>query len=209
MTDFVVGLTGGVASGKSELSRRFEAKGIVVADADLAARAVVAPGHPALAQIVARFGPQILQDDGQLDRAALRQRIFEDATARRDLEAITHPAIRRLLQEQCRAAAGPYAIAAIPLLTEVGARARYPWLDRILVIDAPEALQHARLMQRDGITADLAQRMLAAQATRAERLAIADDVVVNDGAAAALQEAVEKLDEQYRALAAAKASTSL
>ncbi|WP_295970545.1 dephospho-CoA kinase [uncultured Xanthomonas sp.] len=208
MTDFVVGLTGGVASGKSELSRRFEAKGIVVADADLAARAVVAPGHPALAQIVARFGPQILQD-GQLDRAALRQRIFEDATARRDLEAITHPAIRRLLQEQCRAAAGPYAIAAIPLLTEVGAHTAYPWLDRILVIDAPEELQHARLMQRDGITADLAQRMLAAQATRAARLAIADDVVVNDGAAMELQEAVEKLDTQYRALAAAKASASL
>lgn len=207
MTDFVVGLTGGVASGKSELSRRFEAKGIVVADADLAARAVVSPGHPALAQIVARFGPQILQDDGQLDRAALRQRIFEDATARRDLEAITHPAIRQLLQARCSAAAGPYAIAAIPLLTEVGARTAYPWLDRILVIDAPEALQHARLMQRDGITADLAQRMLAAQATRAARLAIADDVVANDGAAAELQEAVERLDREYRALAAAKASS--
>lgn len=206
MTDFVVGLTGGVASGKSELSRRFEAIGIVVADADFAARAVVAPGHPALAQIVARFGPHILQADGQLDRAGLRQRIFEDAAARRDLEAITHPAIRQLLQAQCRAAAGPYAIAAIPLLTEVGARAAYPWLDRILVIDAPEALQHARLMQRDGITTDLAQRMLAAQATRAARLAIADDVVLNDGAAAALQDAVETLDRRYRALAAAKSS---
>ncbi|MCT8306458.1 dephospho-CoA kinase [Xanthomonas translucens pv. translucens] len=204
MSDFIVGLTGGVASGKSELSRRFEAKGIVVADADVAARAVVAPGHPALAQIVARFGTQLLREDGNLDRAALRQRIFEDPVARRDLEAITHPAIRALLQQACREAASPYAVAAIPLLTEVGARAAYPWLDRIVVVDAPEALQHARLMQRDGITAELAQRMIAAQATRAARLAIADDVVVNDGDAERLQDAADALDRQYRALAAAK-----
>ncbi|WP_058359047.1 dephospho-CoA kinase [Xanthomonas translucens] len=204
MSDFIVGLTGGVASGKSELSRRFEAKGIVVADADVAARAVVAPGHPALAQIVARFGTQLLREDGNLDRAALRQRIFEDPVARRDLEAITHPAIRALLQQACREAASPYAVAAIPLLTEVGARAAYPWLDRIVVVDAPEATQHARLMQRDGISAELAQRMIAAQATRAARLAIADDVVVNDGDAERLQDAADALDRQYRALAAAK-----
>jgi dephospho-CoA kinase len=204
VSDFIVGLTGGVASGKSELSRRFEAKGIVVADADVAARAVVAPGHPALAQIVTRFGPQILREDGSLDRAALRQRIFEDPVARRDLEAITHPAIRTLMQQSCREAASPYAVAAIPLLTEVGARAAYPWLDRIVVVDAPEATQHARLMQRDGITAELAQRMIAAQATRAARLAIADDVVVNDGDAERLQDAVDALDRRYRALAAAK-----
>ncbi|CTP87181.1 dephospho-CoA kinase [Xanthomonas graminis] len=204
MSDFIVGLTGGVASGKSELSRRFEARGIVVADADVAARAVVAPGHPALAQIVARFGTQLLREDGSLDRAALRQRIFEDPVARRDLEAITHPAIRMLLQRACREAASPYAVAAIPLLTEVGARAAYPWLDRIVVVDAPEATQHARLMQRDGISAELAQRMIAAQATRAARLAIADDVVVNDGDAERLQDAADALDRQYRALAAAK-----
>ncbi|MBN6110296.1 dephospho-CoA kinase [Xanthomonas bonasiae] len=204
MSDFIVGLTGGVASGKSELSRHFEAKGIVVADADVAARAVVAPGHPALAQIVARFGAQILREDGSLDRAALRQRIFEDPVARRDLEAITHPAIRGLMQQACHEAASPYAVAAIPLLTEVGARAAYPWLDRIVVVDAPEATQHARLMQRDGITAELAQRMIAAQATRAARLAIADDVVVNDGDAERLQDAVDALDRRYRALAAAK-----
>ncbi|UYB53337.1 dephospho-CoA kinase [Xanthomonas sp. AM6] len=204
MSDFIVGLTGGVASGKSELSRRFEAKGIVVADADVAARAVVAPGHPALAQIVARFGTQILREDGNLDRAALRQRIFDDPVARRDLEAITHPAIRLLMQQACREAASPYAVAAIPLLTEVGARAAYPWLDRIVVVDAPEAMQHARLMQRDGITAELAQRMIAAQATRAARLAIADDVVVNDGDASQLQDAADALDRRYRALAATK-----
>jgi dephospho-CoA kinase len=206
VSEFIVGLTGGVASGKSALSRHFEAKGIVVADADVAARAVVAPGHPALAQIVARFGPQILREDGSLDRAALRQRIFDDPQARRDLEAITHPAIRMLLQQACREATSPYAVAAIPLLTEVGARTAYPWLDRIVVVDAPEATQHARLMQRDGITAALAQRMIEAQATRAARLAIADDVVVNDGDAARLQDAANALDLRYRALAAAKAA---
>jgi dephospho-CoA kinase len=204
LSDFIVGLTGGVAAGKSELSRRFQAKGIVVADADLAARAVVAPGHPALAQIAARFGAQILQQDGSLDRGALRARIFADPVARRDLEAITHPAIRVLLQQACREAASPYAVAAIPLLTEVGARSAYPWLDRIAVVDAPEATQHARLMQRDGVTAELAQRMIAAQATRAARLAIADDVVVNDGDAQRLQDAADALDLRYRALAAAK-----
>lgn len=204
MSAFIVGLTGGVASGKSELSRRFEAKGIVVADADLAARAVVAPGHPALAQIAARFGAAILREDATLDRAALRQRIFDDPLARRDLEAITHPAIRLLLERTCREAASPYAIAAVPLLTEVGGRRAYLWLDRILLVDAPVELQHARLMQRDGITAELAERMIAAQASREARRAIADDVVVNDGHALRLQDAADALDRQYRALAAAK-----
>lgn len=206
MSEFIVGLTGGVASGKSALSRLFEAKGIVVADADVAARMVVEPGHPALARIVQRFGVRILREDGGLDRAALRQRIFDDPQARRDLEAITHPAIRTLVQQACREATSPYAVAAIPLLTEVGAHTAYPWLDRIVVVDAPEALQHARLMQRDGITAELAQRMIAAQATRAARLAIADDVVVNDGDAARLQDAADALDLRYRALAAAKSA---
>nr|WP_241093828.1 dephospho-CoA kinase [Xanthomonas sp.] len=197
-------MTGGVASGKSELSRRFEAKGIVVADADLAARTVVAPGHPALAQIATRFGAAILREDATLDRAALRQRIFDDPLARRDLEAITHPAIRLLLERTCREAASPYAIAAVPLLTEVGGRRAYPWLDRILLVDAPVELQHARLMRRDGVTAELAERMIAAQASREARRAIADDVVVNDGNAQRLQDAADALDRQYRALSATK-----
>ncbi|MBN6152800.1 dephospho-CoA kinase [Xanthomonas sp. AmX2] len=204
MSAFIVGLTGGVASGKSELSRRFEAKGIVVADADLAARTVVAPGHPALAQIATRFGAAILREDATLDRAALRQRIFDDPLARRDLEAITHPAIRLLLERTCREAASPYAIAAVPLLTEVGGRRAYPWLDRILLVDAPVELQHARLMRRDGVTAELAERMIAAQASREARRAIADDVVVNDGNAQRLQDAADALDRQYRALSATK-----
>jgi dephospho-CoA kinase len=202
MSRFVIGLTGGIAAGKSEVSRRFEALGITVADADLAARAVVAPGSEGLARIAAHFGDTILQADGQLDRAALRARIFDSAQARQALEAITHPAIRQLLRESCEQAEGPYAIAAIPLLTEAGGRQQYPWLDRILVVDVPVAVQHARLMQRDGIDAALADRMIAAQAGREARLALADDVVVNDGHPDHLQAHVERLDRAYRDLAA-------
>jgi dephospho-CoA kinase len=202
MSRFVIGLTGGIAAGKSEVSRRFEALGITVADADLAARTVVAPGSEGLARIAAHFGDTILQADGQLDRAALRARIFDSAQARQALEAITHPAIRQLLRESCEQAKGPYAIAAIPLLTEAGGRQQYPWLDRILVVDVPVAVQHARLMQRDGIDAALADRMIAAQASREARLALADDVVVNDGHPDHLQAHVERLDRAYRELAA-------
>lgn len=202
MSRFVIGLTGGIAAGKSEVSRRFEALGITVADADLAARAVVAPGSEGLARIAAHFGKDILLADGQLDRAALRARIFESAQERQALEAITHPAIRQLLRETCEQAEGPYAIAAIPLLTEAGGRQQYPWLDRILVVDVPVAVQHARLMQRDGIDTALADRMIAAQASREARLALADDVVVNDGHPDHLQAHVERLDRAYRDLAA-------
>lgn len=202
MSRFVIGLTGGIAAGKSEVSRRFEALGITVADADLAARAVVAPGSEGLARIAAHFGTEILLADGQLDRAALRARIFASAQERQALEAITHPAIRQLLRETCEQAEGPYAIAAIPLLTEAGGRQQYPWLDRILVVDVPVAVQHARLMQRDGIDSALADRIIAAQASREARLALADDVVVNDGHPDHLQAHVERLDRAYRELAA-------
>lgn len=202
MSRFVIGLTGGIAAGKSEVSRRFEALGITVADADLAARAVVAPGSEGLARIAAHFGTDILLADAQLDRAALRARIFDSAQDRQALEAITHPAIRQQLRQACEQAEGPYAIAAIPLLTEAGGRQQYPWLDRILVVDVPVAVQHARLMQRDGIDTALADRMIAAQASREARLALADDVVVNDGHPDHLQAHVERLDRAYRELAA-------
>lgn len=203
MSGFIIGLTGGVASGKSEVTRRFEALGIVVADADIAAREVVAPGQPALAAIARQFGPGVLQPDGSLDRRQLREQVFANPDARRALEAITHPAIRAALEARCRAAPGPYAIAAIPLLAEAGGRAGYPWVDRILVVDAPEDLQHARLMRRDGVDAALATRMLAAQATRQARLAIADDVLRNDGPADLLDAAVAALHRRYLDLAAA------
>ncbi|HMM26371.1 MAG TPA: dephospho-CoA kinase, partial [Pseudoxanthomonas mexicana] len=123
MSDYFIGLTGGIASGKSTLEKAFAKQGVVVADADLLAREVVAPGKPALAAVVERFGRDVLQADGQLDRAALRVRVFGDPDQRRALEAILHPAIRARLEAICRAAPGPYAIATVPLLTEGGGRA--------------------------------------------------------------------------------------
>ena len=210
MSAYIIGLTGGVASGKSEVQRRFAALGVAVVDADVAARDSVAAGSEGLAEVVAAFGADVLDDAGGLDRAAMRQRVFADDAARLALEAIVHPRVRSVLQAACAAAAGPYAIAAIPLLAEAcpepgrrgGGREAYPWLDRILVVDVPTQTQLARLQQRDGIDADLAVRMLAAQTGRRERLAIADDVIVNDGPLEALEAHVVALDARYRALAA-------
>jgi len=201
MSAYVVAVTGGIASGKSEVTRRFEALGVTVADADVAAREAVAAGSPGLAEVVAAFGHDVLGTDGQLDRAAMRARVFADPQARHRLEAIVHPRVRTQLQAQCARAAGPYAVTAIPLLGEAGGRDGYPWLDRILVVDVPTESQRARLMQRDGADAALAERMIAAQATRAQRLAIADDVIVNTGTLEALDRHVEALDRRYRALA--------
>lgn len=201
MSDFIVGLTGGVASGKSEVTRRFAALGITVADADIAAREAVAAGSAGLAEVVAAFGPEVLADNGELDRAAMRRRVFAHPDARRRLEAIVHPRVRAALQVACGTAAGPYVIAAIPLLAEGGGRTAYPWLDRILVIDVSQDVQHARLLRRDGIDHALADRMIGAQATRRQRLAIADDVIVNDGPVEALDAHVAALDRRYRSLA--------
>ena len=131
----------------------------------------------------------------------MRRRVFSDPDARRRLEAIVHPRVRAMLAAQCASAASPYAIAAIPLLAEVGGRGAYPWLSRILVVDVPAAVQMERLQRRDGIDASLAAGMLAAQATRRERLAIADDVIANDGPLDALDAQVAALDRRYRALA--------
>jgi dephospho-CoA kinase len=206
MAGFVVAITGGVASGKSAVCALFERAGVTIADADAIAHAIVAPGQPALAEIAAAFGAGVLRADGALDRAQLRERVFADAGERARLEAITHPRIRAELARRCAQAPGAYAIADIPLLAETGARAReaYPWLDRVLVVDAPVALQRARLLRRDGVAAELAERMIAAQATRATRLAIASDVLVNDAGLDFLEDPVRRLDARFRALAAGK-----
>lgn len=202
MSHFIIGLTGGVASGKSAVEACFRALGITVTDADQAAREAVAVGSTGLAELVATFGQGVLAADGSLDRAAMRRRVFADAQARKQLEAIVHPRVRATLEDACRQADGPYAIASIPLLAEGGGRTHYPWLRRILVVDVDEATQLARLQQRDGIELALAQSMLAAQATRAQRLAIADDVLDNRGPLDALPEQVARLDREYRQLAA-------
>lgn len=200
MPDLIIGLTGGVASGKSAASRQFQALGITVADADDAARDAVAVGSAGLAAVVDAFGAGVLDAQGALDRAAMRERVFSDEAARRTLEGMVHPQVRQLLKTRCQAAPGPYAVAAIPLLAE-GGRAAYPWIHRVLVVDVPEAVQLQRLLARDDITEALARRMIAAQATRTQRLAIADEVVVNDADLDTLNAHVDALDRRYRAMA--------
>lgn len=203
MSQTFIGMTGGIASGKSALESAFATLGIFVADADRIARAVVEPGQPALAAIVETFGQQVLDVEGRLDRAAMRRRVFDDADARHALEAIVHPVVRTTLEQQCRDATSPYAVAMIPLLAEGGGRERYPWLRRIAVVTAPMELRMARLLRRDGIDAALAQRMIDAQASDAQRIALADDIVRNDGSLEDIARAVAELDARYRLLAAA------
>ena len=200
-TTYCIGLTGGIASGKTAVASAFESLGVVVADADMAARDAVAVGSDGLAEVVAAFGIDVLDADGRLDRAAMRKRVFGDDSARKRLEAIIHPRVRETLARQCAQASSPYAIAAIPLLAEVGARTAYPWLQRILVVDVPVDVQRERLTRRDGIDVPLAEKMIAAQATREQRLAIADDVLVNTGSLEDLQRHVSALDAQYHTLA--------
>jgi len=201
---FRIGLTGGIASGKSTVANLFAALGVPIVDTDLLAREVVAPGSPLLRQITGHFGIQVQGGDGSLNRQELRKRIFEDPEQRKWLEALLHPAIRELTDARCEAASGPYVIVAIPLLVETGGDARF---DRVLVVDCEPELQLARLTARDGTTQEEARRMLAAQAPRAARLAVADDVIHNDGDIAQLRDQVEKLHRQYVTAAKAQART--
>jgi dephospho-CoA kinase len=195
---FRVGLTGGIASGKSTVARLFAALGAPVIDTDELAREVVAPGTHLLRSIAARFGERTIQPDGSLDRRALRDIVFSSAQARADLEALIHPAIRELVEVKSSSAGGPYQIIAIPLLVEKGAA--YP-LDRIVVVDCDESLQIRRLQARDGSTLEQARAILDAQASRSQRLAVADDVIVNEGDLSALRDQVEALHLRYLQLA--------
>lgn len=190
-----IGLTGGIASGKSTVTQRFAELGIPVIDADVASRSVVEPGEPGLARVVERFGPQVLDAEGRLDRRALRSVIFNDSAARQALEAILHPLVRADMERQAAAAQGPYVVMAIPLLIEGGNP--HQRVDRVLVVDADEALQIQRVQMRDGASAEQARAILASQASRTARLAAADDVLSNTGSVAELRQAVDLLHEQY------------
>lgn len=206
MARFRVGLTGGIASGKSAVDAAFAALGVFIADADAIARELVEPGQAALDEIVARFGHGVLTSDGRLERATLRRRIFAQPSDKAALEAILHPRIRMQLETRTAAAAGDIAIASIPLLAEGGGRAAYPWLDRILVIDVAIETQRTRLMARDGIDTALADRMIAAQAAREARLAVADDILRNEGSLDDLRLRVAELHRFYLRLADATGS---
>ena len=199
---FRVALTGGIASGKSTVANLFAAHGVPVIDTDLIAREVVEPGQPALAAVAQAFGSGVLDSDGRLDRRRLREIIFNDATARARLEAILHPAIRAEMERQSVAAAlaGSYQMLVIPLLAEGGRRDH---VDRVLVVDTPETVQVERLMTRDAVTREQAEASLRAQAQRATRLSIADDVLTNTGRVEDLREQVAALHARYVKLAAA------
>ena len=194
---FAVGLTGGIGSGKSTVAELFAALGVPVIDTDAIAHQLTVPGGTALAAIHAQFGDVVMQADGTLDRAALRRRIFSDKTARRQLEAILHPRIRQEVERMLAALAAPYALIVIPLLVETGGYREM--LNRVLVVDCPEDVQIARVMARSGFTHDEVKAILAAQAGRAERLAAADDVIVNMAAPEALRSQVATLHRRYLA----------
>lgn len=195
-----IGLTGGIGSGKTRVADMFAARGAALIDSDLLAHEITAPGGAAIGPLVAAFGPGCLRPDGAMDRDAMRALVFSDPTAKATLEGITHPLIRSLTESRAAAvrAGGqhPYLIYVVPLLVESGTwRAR---VDRVLVVDCQEETQIARVMARNGFTRAQVLAIMARQATRAARLAVADDVIDNDGPPEALAPQVERLDAQYR-----------
>jgi dephospho-CoA kinase len=194
-----IGLTGGIGSGKSEVSRLFAELGAAVIDTDIISRELVEPGQPALQEIVNTFGAGVLDTEGRLDRDKLRQQIFADPEKRRQLETILHPRIRARALELSDTANAPYCLLVIPLLVESGNN--YP-LDRVLVVDTPVECQIERVSARDGLPPEQIKSILESQSSREQRNAIADDVIINDKGMNELHEAVKRLDQQYRQLAA-------
>lgn len=192
-----IGLTGGIASGKSTVADMFAELGATIIDTDVIAREVVAPGRPALDEIAATFGDSFIDDDGSLDRGALRKLVFADDQARQRLEAIVHPRIQDETYRLTDQAKGQYQIIVIPLLVN---SSLMDSVDRVLAVDCDEETQIRRLTARDAESEDQARRMLAAQSSREERLAIADDVIRNDGSLASTRDQVTALHEIYRSL---------
>lgn len=206
MSDYVVGLTGGIGSGKSTVADLFVALGVVLVDTDAIAHELTAPGGAAMPALIEAFGTGVVDAHGALDRGAMRRLVFAHLEMRERLEAILHPLIRTLSAERCRMAESSYVILAVPLLVESGTyRER---CDRVLVVDCPESLQIERVRRRNGMTVDEVRAILAAQATRAQRLAIADDVLLNDSGLAAVAGQIGDLHRKYLQLAAKKLKAS-
>jgi dephospho-CoA kinase len=193
-----IGLTGGIASGKSMVADMFAARGVPVIDTDVISRQVVQPGQPALREIEEAFGKLVLTADGAMDRRRMRDLVFRDDAKRAALEEILHPRIRDEAIRQSRSAGGAYQVIVVPLLAESPMR---QWMDRILVVDCSEETQLKRLLARDAGTEEQARRMIAAQASREDRLAIADDVIDNDGTKSEAERQVEELHRRYVELA--------
>ncbi len=197
MSRLVIGLTGGIGSGKSMATDYLQAQGITIVDADLAARVIVEPGKPALDDIVSTFGESILQADGTLNRAALRQIVFSDPAQRQRLESITHPRIAQEILHQLSVSLSPYTVLVSPLLFESG---QYRFAQRTLLIDAPEHAQRQRAAARDKVSEEQIAAIMAVQMSREERRQRADDIVMNDGDVSALHASLEKLHQRYLGL---------
>jgi dephospho-CoA kinase len=207
--NFIVGLTGGIGSGKSTAAEIFAALGVAVVDTDVIAHELTATGGAALPAIAAAFGSSVLRADGGLDRAAMRGLAFSDPLAKARLEAILHPMIRRASEARCRAAAdsdSPYVLLVVPLLVESGSLLTL--VDRVLVVDCDEAMQIARVMARSALSADEARAIMATQASRAQRLAAADDVLTNDESRESLSARIMQLHPVYLELAGRKSAAS-
>lgn len=200
---YTVALTGGIGSGKSTVADAFSQLGVNVIDADLIARQVVEPGSPALLAIAARFGQQMINDDGTLNRRSLRERIFAHVEDKTWLNALLHPLIQQETRRQMQAASSPYVLWVVPLLVENNLVAN---ADRVLVVDVAKETQIARTILRDRVSREHAERILAAQATREQRLAAADDVIENMGPPDAIASDVARLHEKYLMLASQAAS---
>ncbi len=198
MSKWVLGITGGIGSGKTAVSDRFGALGVTVVDADVASRVVVEPGRPALAAIAEHFGDEAINSDGTLNRAELRKRVFADPEERKWLEQLTHPLINEYLLEELANAESPYAILVSPLLAETG-QSRF--CQRIVVVDVPIELQVERTMSRDDNDEAQVRAIIAAQASREERLKLADDVIVNDQGLEHLDAEVARLHQSYLEMA--------
>ena len=200
---YTVALTGGIGSGKSTVADEFAHLGVTVIDADILARQVVEPGTPALLAIAERFGPQMINDDGSLNRRRLRERIFAHSEDKAWLNALLHPLIQQETRRQMQASTSPYLLWVVPLLVENRLTDK---ADRVLVVDVPKETQIERTIRRDGVSREHAEHILAAQATREQRLAAADDVIENMGSADAVASHVARLHDKYLMLASQAAS---
>ena len=199
----VIGVTGGIGSGKTTVANLFAALGVPVIDADDLARKVVAPGQAAYEAIVQRFGTSVLSKSGELDRRRLREQVFSDPDSRVELEAIVHPRVYAEIEQQLNKLSCAYAVVVVPLLIETGATSL---VDRVLVVDASEDTQIQRASRRDGTTPDTIRRILAVQSDRESRLAAADDIIENDGSEQSLEQSVSAVHRRYLDLAARIAS---
>ena len=197
-----VAISGGIASGKSTVCAHLSQRGIAVVDADIVARELTAPGQPALRDIATQLGARFLQADGHLDRAAFRAHVFQHPAAKQTLERILHPRIQDELIRQSRQADTPYVAVAIPLLSPDSRQSAYGWIDRVMIVEAPEALQIARISARDGSSPELAKAMVAAQLSFSQRLPMADDVLINDASLVLLEDWAERLHLRYLRMAA-------